>query len=181
MTNTKSLPSIDYLRKRLRYEPDTGKLFWLDHEGMPPMWRSRWAGKETFTSKTKKGYLCGRVGDAFFYAHRIAWVMYYGEWPSDQIDHINGVRDDNRIINLRVVNNQENQRNSTMRRDNTSGITGVVWNKTNRNWRATIRVDSRLINLGSFITLEEAAAARKQADIKYGFTERHGTKVEEVE
>jgi hypothetical protein len=181
MTNTKSLPSIDYLRKRLRYEPETGKLFWLDYEGMPNSWRAKWVGKEAFAVKTDKGYLCGRVDGVLFKAHRIAWVMYYGELPSDQIDHINGVKGDNRISNLRVVNNQENQRNSAMRRDNTSGITGVVWNKANSHWRATIRVDNHLKNLGSFSTIEEAADARKQADIKYGFTERHGTKVEEVE
>jgi hypothetical protein len=180
MTNTKSLPSIDYLRQRLRYEPETGKLFWLDYEGMPPMWRSRWAGKEAFTSKGK-GYLRGSVDYKMVLAHRAAWALHYGEWPDDQIDHINGVKDDNRISNLRVVSQQENTKNQFMSVKNTSGTTGVTWNKQKRKWKAQVMVDKRCLSLGYFNTIEEAAAARKQADIKYGFTERHGTKVEEVE
>lgn len=180
MSNTKSLPSIDYLRKRLRYEPETGKLFWLDYEGMPPMWRSRWAGKEAFTCKDK-GYYVGGVDAGGLLAHRVAWAIYHGEWPSNQIDHINGVTIDNRIVNLRVVTTTENARNAHMKSNNTSGITGVVWDKTKRKWKAQIMVNGRCVNLGRFNTLEEAAAARKEAATKYGFTERHGTKAEKVE
>jgi hypothetical protein len=181
MTNTKSLPSIDYLRKRLRYEPDTGKLFWLDHEGMSKQWRTRYAGKEALTANTEKGYLRGRISTKMFKAHRVAWALYYGVWPSDQIDHLNGIPYDNRIINLRVVSNQDNNKNKTMRSDNTSGVTGVHRHKPGAKWRAYVKVNGRTIWLGSFDTIEEAAAARKEADIKYGFTERHGTKAEEVE
>jgi hypothetical protein len=181
MTNTKSLPSIDYLRKRLRYEPETGKLFWLDYEGMPTKWRTRYAGKEAFTSDDGKGYLLGGIEDRLFRAHRVAWALYTGEWPTDQIDHINGVRDDNRISNLRVVSNQENLKNASMRRNNTSGVTGVCWHKLQRKWVAQIKINGRRLNLGLFDTIEEAAAVRKEASIKYGYTERHGTKAEEVE
>jgi hypothetical protein len=181
MTNTKSLPSIGYLRQRLRYEPETGKLFWLEYEGMPKRGYAQWVGKEAFTSCKPEGYRQGMVGGHGCLAHRVAWALHYGEWPDDQIDHINGVTDDNRISNLRVVTNQENQKNRTMSSNNTSGITGVVWDKFRRKWRARITVNGRKLGLGRFKTLEEAAAARKEADIKYGFTERHGTKVEEVE
>jgi hypothetical protein len=180
MTKPKPLPSIDYLRKRLRYEPETGKLFWLDHEGMPPMWRSRWAGKEAFTTKDK-GYHVGGVDTLGLMAHRVAWAIYHGEWPSDQIDHINGITYDNRIINLRVVTTTENARNANMKSNNTSGITGVTWDNGKRRWKAQIMVNGRCVNLGRFKTIEEAAAVRKEAATKYGFTERHGTKAEEVE
>lgn len=181
MSNTKSLPSIDYLRKRLRYEPETGKLFWLDYEGMPPMWRSRWAGKEAFTYLVDKGYRVGKLDGVLFLAHRVAYAIHHGESPDDQIDHINGVKDDNRIGNLRVVSHQENHRNKPMRSDNTSGITGVVWDKTKRKWRAQIKMNGRGVTLGYFETLDEAAAVRKETSAKYGFTERHGTKAEKVE
>lgn len=181
MTNTKSLPSIDYLRKRLRYEPDTGKLFWLDYDGMPKYWLTRYAGKEAFTAAKPEGYRLGQISGLTFSAHRIAWAIYYDEWPDDQIDHVNGVKDDNRISNIRVVNSQENHKNMPMQSNNTSGITGVTWDNRKRKWKAQIVVDRRCINLGYFNTLEEAAAVRKEAAIKYGFTERHGTKAEEVE
>lgn len=180
MTNTKSLPSVDYLRKRLRYEPETGKLFWLDYEGMPKRWRTRYSGKEAFTSNAD-GYRQGKIDGVRFLAHRVVWAIHHGEWPNDQIDHINGVKDNNRVSNLRVVSNTENHRNKTMRSDNTSGTTGVYWRKSCRKWTASIMVDSRHKYLGYFDTIEEAAAARKEASAKYGFTERHGTRVEEVE
>lgn len=179
MTNTKSLPSVDYLRKRLRYEPETGKLFWLDYEGMPNNWRVRWVGKEAFTANSY-GYRQGEIDDVKFQAHRVAYAIHYGESPDGFIDHINGVKDDNRINNLRVVSQRENCRNATMQNNNKSGVNGVHWHKAAGKWTAQIRVDYRSKHLGLFDTLEEAAAARKEASAKYGFTERHGTKAEEV-
>ena len=180
MTNTKSLLSTDYLRQRLRYEPETGKLFWLDYEGMPNSWRAKWVGKEAFTAQCN-GYRRGAIDGVMFYAHRVAYAIHHGEFPDDQLDHINGVKDDNRISNLRAVSNQENMKNMSMRRNNTSGVNGVFWHKPTGKWTAQVRVDRRCKHLGLFDTIEEAVAARKQADTKYGFTERHGTKVEELE
>lgn len=174
MTKPKPLPPIDYLRKRLRYEPETGKLFWLDYEGMHQRWRTRYAGTEAFTSVDNKRYARGCVDGCFYSAHRIAWTLYYGEWPANQIDHINGVRTDNRVENLRVVTNQENQRNKAIPKSNTSGVMGVSWCKRDKKWRAEIRIDGRSKHLGYFNTLEEAAEVRKAASEKYGFTERHG-------
>lgn len=182
MDETRPLPSVEYLRERLRYDPDTGKLFWLDYEGMPQKWRTRYVGKEALISLNGKGYKKGKIDCVDYYAHRIAYTLYHAEWPSDQIDHINGVKTDNRIANLRVVTNQENNRNRPMRRDNSSGVTGVCWHKGINKWCANVRVDGKLKNLGSFNTIEEAAAARKQADVQYGYSERHGlpTNVGEV-
>ena len=171
----KNLPSIDYLHKRLRYEPETGKLFWRDCEEMLKSWRTRYAGKEAFTADAGNGYRRGSVNNVNFFAHRVGWALHHGKWPSDQIDHINGVRDDNRIINLRVVSYQENGRNASMRSDNTSGVCGVVWHKRYKNWQARIKVDGRLKHLGSFATIADAAAARAEASRQYGYTDRHGT------
>lgn len=171
----KNLPSIDYLHKRLRYEPETGKLFWRDCEEMPKGWRTRWAGNEAFTSDNGQGYRQGAIGGVHFEAHRVIWSIHYGEWPSDQIDHINGVRADNRISNLRVVTAQENRRNASMRRDNTSGVCGVCWHKNKKKWMAKIKIDGCDKYLGLFTTIEAAAAARAEASRRYGFTDRHGT------
>jgi hypothetical protein len=171
----KNLPSIDYLHKRLRYEPETGKLFWRDCEDMPVQWRARYAGKEAFTALSTHGYPYGAVDDRKFSAHRIIWAIHHGYWPRDQIDHINGIRVDNRISNLRVVTHEENQRNSSMKRNNTSGVTGVSWNKLRSKWMARIMIDGRYRHLGSFDTLDAAAEVRAEASRKHGYTDRHGT------
>lgn len=171
----KNLPSIDYLHKRLGYEPSTGKLFWRDCEEMPKKWRTRWAGKEAFTALSSHGYRQGDIDHVRFKAHRVIWALHTGEWPADQIDHINGVRDDNHIINLRVVTRQENGRNKSMLRNNTSGVCGVDWNKAKGKWRARIKIDGRFKHLGYFTAIDAAAAARAEASRRYGFTDRHGT------
>ena len=169
-----TLPTIDYLRKRLRYEPETGKLFWLHADDMPKKWNTRYAGKEAFTSNNRDGYRFGSMNYKKLYAHRVAYALHHGEWPSDHIDHVNGVTFDNRIVNLRVVTNAENMRNQKMRNDNTSGFCGVQWDKSRNSWRASISINGRYKNLGRFDSIEEATAARAKANIEYGFTDRHG-------
>ena len=170
----KKIPDIAYLRKRLLYEPETGTLFWRDCADMSNSWRARYAGTEAFTSVCL-GYRTGRIDAANFKAHRIAWSIYYGEWPSNQIDHINGIRTDNRIENLRVVTPQENMRNRAMNRNNTSGTCGVSWCKSQKKWRVKITVDDRMIHLGYFQSIDEAKTVRAEASARYEFTKRHGT------
>ena len=171
----KNLPTVEYLRKRLICNPDTGKLFWKDCEDMPQKWRTRWAGKEAFTANDGNGYLLGAVNYKTLKAHRVIWAMVYGEWPSNHIDHINGITDDNRIVNLRVVTNQENMRNKSMRKSNTSGFTGVYWHEPTQKWQARINVNGRGKSLGLFHKIEDAVNARAAANVKYGYTDRHGT------
>lgn len=174
----KNLPPVEYLRKRLRYEPETGKLFWLDCEEMSKSWRTRWSEKEAFTSLDSHGYFQGKIHNTNIMAHRAIWAIYHGQWPEDCIDHINGIRVDNKIENLRVVTKQENKKNAAMRSDNTSGITGVYWYKSKQKWRAQIKTKGVFKSLGFFVTIEDAAAARIEAASKYGFSKRHGEKAE---
>ena len=174
----KTLPTADYLRKRLRYDPDTGDFFWRDCISMPSSWRTRRTGKPAFTSREAKGYLVGKIDGVTFKANRIAWAIFHGEEPKEQIDHINGIRTDNRICNLRVVSNQENCRNKSISVKNTSGVCGVVWSKKTQKWVAQIGVSGRYFNLGYFPTIEEAAAARAKAAAENGYSERHGATVE---
>jgi len=94
-----------------------------------------------------------------YYAHRLAWLYVYGEWPRDQIDHINGNKTDNRIRNLREANDQQNRRNMGLPRTNTSGFKGVVWFRRDSRWRAQIMLAKKGIHIGYFDTKEEASAA----------------------
>ena len=173
----KNLPSIEYLRKRLRYEPETGKLFWRDCEEMSRRWNLLWAGKETFTTICRKGYLVGAFDGRHFKAHRVAWALHSDEWPCSQIDHKNGDRKDNRICNLRVVTNLENCRNMAMKINNRSGVTGVYWQKRAKKWRAAIVISRKENHLGFFDTIEEAAKARDAAMKENGFSQRHGLRL----
>lgn len=167
------LPCVDYLRKRFQYDPETGKLYWRPNAAAPREWNSRWAGREAFTARTT-GYRIGRLDGKNYLAHRVIWAILTGSWPTHQVDHVNGDREDNRVRNLREVSNTENARNATVSANNTSGVTGV-WHDARRDrWVAEIKVDRRKRHLGSFATLEEAAAARKAAERQHGFHENHG-------
>lgn len=185
--SAKELPSPELLRQLLRYEPDTGNLYWKERnvllfnatkarsaEHACAQWNSRLAGKEAFTSDDGKGYRSGLIFKKIYSAHRIIWTMFYGTAPTNQIDHINGIRSDNRISNLRVVSSKENSKNRALRSDNSSGHTGVYFVKKTCRWTCTISVDGKSMYLGVFADKDDAIAARKEAEAKYGFHQNHG-------
>lgn len=124
----------------------------------------------------KRGNIAISVLGKAYKAHRLAWLYMTGDWPKDQIDHINGDPTDNRWSNLREVDNMENTRNVGIPKNNTSGVMGVWWHKQNKKWCAEIKVNYKKISLGLYKTIEEAAAARKEAERHYGFHENHGRK-----
>ena len=107
-------------------------------------------------------------------SHRVAWAMHHGDWPPDQIDHINGVKSDNRIENLRSVSQAENSKNSKIPANNMSGVIGIHWDKVNFRWVARIRVNGKKIDLCRTKDFDEAVAARKKAEAEYGFHPNHG-------
>lgn len=99
--------------------------------------------------------------------HRIMGLTFLGVTDPDQeVDHINGVRSDNRLDNLRVATNAQNKRNAALRRDSTSGRKGVSWHKRDRRWVASIRKDNVLHRLGRFKDLDEAAKAYDEASVR---------------
>jgi len=104
----------------------------------------------------------------------VLWALTYNEWPEFDIDHINGIRHDNRIENLRAVSRSENLKNVRLRDENTSGFTGVYWAADRNKWRAEICSDGVKIKIGSFSTLEEAVRARAEANVRHGFHPNHG-------
>lgn len=121
----------------------------------------------TIAGKIDKGYLRTKVFGKLEQVHRLVWLCAYGEWPENQLDHINRIRHDNRIFNLREVTASQNQQNITKPCCNTSGHLGVSWIKSRKKWMAGIKVQGKSINLGSFDEVHSAVAARKTAEQKY--------------
>ena len=103
-------------------------------------------------------------------AHRATWAVQFGVWPEGAVDHINGVKYDNRLKNLREADAKLNGRNAVLPRTNTTGKVGV---SVAESGRFTARVCNK--HVGTFDTLDEAAEARTEAQkLVGGFTDRHG-------
>lgn len=112
-----------------------------------------------------KGYLrIGTLGTNYL-AHRLAWLYMHGEMPVE-IDHINGIKDDNRLSNLRSVNRKQNMENRRLRKDSSSGFCGANFHKATGRWRAQIRHNGKKLHLGYFDSAEEAAQAYHAAALK---------------
>jgi len=157
-----------YLRSLLNYEPKTGE--WR--------WRYRKSGRAAIGqiagSINSNGHRGIRIDGVMYQAHRLAFLYMNGTWPIDQVDHRNGVKDDNRWTNLREATNGQNSMNRGTRSDSRSGHKGVYLYGGDR-FRAKIVVDGRQIYLGIFSTKEEAAAAyRVAADRFHGPFARSG-------
>ena len=112
----------------------------------------------------KNGYQYVNVGGRNILAHRLAWLLTHGYWPTNTIDHINGNRSDNRLENLREADWSENLCNSKLQQRNISGIKGVTWNKGKNAWAAKIVWRRKEEFLGYFKDLAEAMAARRLAE-----------------
>lgn len=169
----RELPPIDYLRQRLRYEPDTGKLFWRAHPHMAARWNSRHAGREAGAVKAS-GYRIVCVANRMYRAHRLIWAMQTGRWPEGDVDHEDHQRANNKWANLRETTRKDNCRNAKRSKRNTSGTTGVCWDARRRRWFAQITPDRRNINLGYFQSKDDAIQARKAAERTFGFHPNHG-------
>lgn len=174
----RQLPPAGVLRQLLSYDPDTGKLFWKKRDRSwfstnrgHAIWNARYSETEAFTCYDAYGYKQGNLFNRRTKAHRLIWAYENGDWPEHDVDHINGVRDDNRIANLRAVTRLANLRNCCVRSDNTSGIVGVD-QKPDGKWRARIGV--KLV--GTFATKDEAISARRAAEVAHGFHPNHGRK-----
>lgn len=181
----KPLPSPELLRQLLRYEPETGKLFWRKRpssffkggkqtpEHNAAIWNGKYAGKEALACHDSDHYCHGHIFNQKADAHRVIWTMLVGPITSGEIDHINGIRHDNRLCNLRNVPRAENTKNACVRKDNISGITGVK-RRVGGKWLAVITSNGKVIHLGCFDHIEDAARARKAAERTLGFHPNHG-------
>lgn len=154
-----------------RYEPETGKLYWVVNRS-----RLAKAGSEAGTNH-HSGYIQIKIKGRMYQAHRIIWDILHPDNPlsdTEEIDHIDHIRSNNRPGNLRKVIRFDNMRNKSEYRNNTSGATGVYWHSVWRRWQAKIRIDGVDTFLGNFDDKHAAIAARKAAEIKYGFHKNHG-------
>ena len=171
MTEKLPLPPTEVLRAMFRYEPETGRLYWLprpdDHR-----WNRVFADRQA-GGVDGKGYIRVRTDGNNWNAHRVIWKLVYDAEP-EFVDHISGDRSDNRLANLRSVGKAENSRNTRLGRNNTSGHNGVHWVMREQKWRACIYVDGRKLSLGDFAEKQDAVAARRAADIEYGYHPNHG-------
>lgn len=124
------------------------------------------------------GYRYIRVDGARYAAHRLAWFCTYGMWPSCELDHVNGDKDDNRIANLREATRSQNMANTDKPATNTSGMKGVHFDHTSGRWMAYMYVDRQFKNLGRFDSFEAAAQARREAfALAFGEFAREGATV----
>ncbi len=163
----------DQLKKVLHYCPETGVFTWLvSGRGMPG--KGVKAGSIR-SDKSGKPYCYVRTGYRTYSAHRLAFLYMTGEFPENEVDHKDGNGCNNVWTNLRAVTRLENRKNLRKRPNNTSGTTGVHWYKQRGKWRSMIMSEGRKIHLGYFCSKEDAIAARKAADVLYGFHENHGT------
>jgi hypothetical protein len=170
----------DLVRTVIDYNSETGALTWKHRSAdlfktpkAAKAWNAQFAGKRAFTAKAV-GYHQGAIFRRPYYAHRVAWAAYYGEWPQGSIDHINHCKTDNRICNLRDVSHQTNCRNHSLSTRNKSGATGVWWHQARSKWLAYIRPNGRKIHIGYFDDFSAAVAARAAFERKLGFHENHG-------
>lgn len=176
------------LKLIVKYNPETGVFNWLHRsakthslfmrinsahslEHSTNLWNSRNATK--IIGSKSHGYMEVRIAEKLYKLHSLAWLYMHGEYP-EQIDHINGIRSDNRISNLRPCKQDKNCKNSARRSDNTSGFTGVYFFKSLNKWAAKIVSEGRQIHVGCFDTPAQANAARIERLKEFGFHENHG-------
>ena len=165
-------------RQLLDYDPATGVLtwkfrgrHWFASESTFKSWNTKYCGKEALTANNKFGYCVGLILRKQVKSHRVIWLIMTGEWP-DQIDHINGIKNDNRWCNLRSVSNSENGRNQKLNSVNKSGVIGV--SQINNKWCARIKVNGQDKHLGHFETFDAACEMRSVAERNYLFHANHG-------
>ena len=161
---SKALSSVkdidhDKLVSEVFYDPEVGEFFPRRKR------RGRVPSKLGLGDVNYDGYIRINVLGRRYYAHRLAWFYVHGVWPSEQMDHINGNRSDNRIENLREATQSGNGQNKKMQRNNTSGCIGVTWNRRKKKWQAQINADGRRNYLGYFDIFDDAVAARKEAKL----------------
>lgn len=154
--------SADQAREALSYDAETGVFRWRVKvgRGVAVAYPGDVAGNK---GATVNGYLYISLNRQRLLAHRMAWLYVHGEWPTRQIDHINGDRRDNRMCNLRLATASENACNGRLRATNTSGLRGVSWSKDKRKWVARIVKDRKQHVLGYFGDKQQAHLAYLEA------------------
>lgn len=174
----KALPDAEILRAMFIYDSVSGSLKWAEKPDDAP--RARWwnsviAGNPAGSPHSSSKYLRVMIDGAHFLVHRVIWKIETGN-DAEFIDHVNGDGFDNRFVNLRDVSCDENLRNKPQYKNNSSGVTGVIYHKRDKAWMASVGISGKQIHLGSYKTKEEATAAALAARLVLGFHPNHGRK-----
>jgi len=150
------------LTRLLAYDPETGVFRWKE------VTSNRVKVGDVAGQSDTNGHIIIQVNGLRYMAHRLAWFYVHQQWPSEEIDHKNRVKNDNRINNLREANRNENNRNVSKKKHNTTGFKGVTRHtKSKHKFVAQITVDGRCKYLGIFDTPEDAHAEYVRASMKY--------------
>lgn len=161
--------TAEMARELLNYDPDTGEFRWKPRtaalfaksyhtaEHNCAVWNKLYSGGVVGYVSKRDGYRRVSIFDTRYLLHRLAWLISLGTWPSSEIDHINGKRDDNRLENLREATPAENSQNRSHK--SVRGLLGASWFKRDNNWRATIKINKKWTYLGYFDTEQEAHEA----------------------
>lgn len=146
------LMSVGDIRDLIDYNPETGVLT------AKVNFSGRQAGS-VIGSQTWQGYYAFSLFGKKCFAHRLAWLLHYGEWPSQPIDHINGIKTDNSIRNLRLCSLSQNQFNKPTQKNNTTGVKGVYWNKRDKRYVASVQFNGKKYSAGHHKDIEGAKEA----------------------
>jgi hypothetical protein len=153
MREAKPLPDLEYLREILSYDKETGLFYWK----LP---RQCIRVGNIAGTKNKDGYIRIRIDQERYSAHRVAWYFLTNTDPGyKQVDHINGVKYDNRASNLRLATGSQNRANSSKNKNNKSGYKGVYFQKNHNKWYAVIKINYKKIHIGYFDSPELAHIA----------------------
>lgn len=155
--------SLETVRAIISYDERQGTFAWKAPRG-----KKIWAGKPIRGSDNGHGYLSVVIAGRRYYLHRLAWFYVHGVWPYE-IDHINAIKSDNRIENLRECKHHENQQNIpvTQKRLQKSGFIGANPERRTGRWYARIKVSGKTVHLGTFSTPAQASQAYLNAKAIY--------------
>jgi hypothetical protein len=154
--------SRERLQEILAYDQETGVFRW--RVDLTPKTK---AGSVAGSLSKSRGYIGICVNRRTYFAHRLAWLYVYGEWPAQFIDRIDGDRSNNRLSNLREASRAENQQNRRINSNNSSGLKGIYFDGCTGKWRAQIKVNGKIKRLGRFSDPSEAHAAYVAAADKF--------------
>lgn len=160
------LPTYEKVIELLMYDPESGAWFRKIRHDVRKEWNTRYANKAAGSIRTD-GYLTIAINRKNYYAHRLAWIYMTGEWPMQQIDHIDLNKSNCKWSNLRSATNSQNHANIDIRTDNTSGFKGVYFQRRTRKWCADIIVRSKKLHLGSYTDPKDAGQAYMKAAKRY--------------
>jgi len=152
--------SHENLLRVLEYSPSSGNFTWRYSRG------TKLKGS-TAGTVTPTGYITIMLNRKNYAAHRLAWFYVHKEWPEEDIDHVNRIGTDNRILNLRAATKSQNQYNTGLSKNNSSGYKGVYFNKRDGRYVAQIMIEGKRISLGTHLTAFDAHDAYQKASLTY--------------